>query len=200
MEQKYVSKIVKAPSTNLVTCNFETEEEIENYKTLHKIIFDDKPKEKPDLSTPEGRKFENQRIASVLNLREHLHDVNLSKEYCDILGISDAKIVIVNSEYNKNGVYRDGTAVYISKSHSKFGVDKEEINKIYEQFINPKKLEIYVDNKNKNRFFFITKRDEEHVNYLIVDKKGDNNFEFFDIYDLRNKSYKQKKKRMTKIL
>ena len=79
-------------------------------------------------------------------------------------------------------------------------MDKEEINKIYEQFINPKKLEIYVDNKNKNRFFFITKRDEEHVNYLIVDKKGDNNFEFFDIYDLRNKSYKQKKKRMTKIL
>lgn len=200
MEQKYVSKIVKDPSTNLVTCNFETEEEIENYKTLHKIIFDDKPKEKPDLSTPEDRKFENQRIASVLNLREHLHDVNLSKEYCDILGISDAKIVIVNSEYNENGVYRDGTAVHISKSHSKFGVDKEEINKIYEQFINPKKLEIYVDNKNKNRFFFITKRDEEHVNYLIVDKKGDNNFEFFDIYDLRNKSYKQKKKRMTKIL
>lgn len=42
-----------------------------DYKTLHKIIFDDKPKEKPDLSTPEGRKYENQRIAAVLNLREH---------------------------------------------------------------------------------------------------------------------------------
>ena len=136
------------------------------------------------MSTPEGRKYENQRIAAVLNLREHLHNINLSKEYCSKLGIQDAKIVVIESGYNEKGNYRDGTAVHISKSHSKFGVDKEEINKIYEQFINPKELEIYVDNKNKNRFFFITRRDDNHVNYLFVDKKGNNNFEFFDVYDL----------------
>ena len=182
MEQKYVSKIVKDPSTNLVICNFETEEEIENYKTLHKINFKKGSIKTPDLSTPEGIQYENQRIASVLNLRERLHDVNLSEEYCRKLRVPDAKIVIVDPGYSEKGNYRDGTAVHISKNHSEIGTSIKHINKIMSLFENPEELRVAMQTDIYNRYVFSVKYDEKKIYYILVDKKDDNSFELFDVF------------------
>lgn len=198
-DKNYTDKIIRDEKTQMVTCIFENKNQMDAYKKGHRINFRYKNNKGPDLTTKEGIEEENKKISSVINLRERLHDLNLSEEHRNKLDVFNAKIKIIESKNIKNGEPRDGTAVHISKHHSEIGNSAEAIAKINESFVNPDNLRIYVDNEDSNRYFFVTRYDKKHVLYALLDKRGENIFEFFDVYYLRNKSFKQKLKNMNEI-
>lgn len=177
LESKYYNKIIRDKSTKMLSCKFYNKEEIEIFKKEQNIKF-----KRFNLDTLEGIEYENKRISSVLNLRERLIDTELSKEYCDKLGIKKGKIIIVNSGYNERGNYRDGTAVHISKSHSELGNSSIHIKKIMGSFENPKELRVALQTDIPNRYIFSLKCDKKKIYYILVDKKDDNIFEFFDVF------------------
>ena len=185
IEQKYGNKIVKDPSTNLVTCNFETDEELENYKDANNINFGIAKPPKRLKSKEEIIKYENDRISSVINLRENLHDIELPKEYCNKLNFSTAKIVISESNYNENGKYKDGTAVHISKQHSEIGNSITHINNIMNLFKSPNGLRVFKVNNLEDkypRYILANKYDENNVYFAIADNKVPNELELFNVY------------------
>ena len=129
LESKYYNKIIRDNSTKMISCKFYNKEEIEIFKKEHNIKF-----KRFNLDTLEGIEYENKRISSVLNLRERLIDTELSKEYCDKLGIINAKVVILDAKYIKDGTYKQGAAVHISTNHEEIGNSKENISNILNTF------------------------------------------------------------------
>lgn len=176
LESKYYNKIIRDKSTKMISCKFYNKEEIEIFKKEHNIKF-----KRFNLDTLEGIEYENKRISSVLNLRERLIDTELSKEYCDKLGIKNLKVLIINSS-----LFRQGISVHISDGHNEIGNDINIINFINESFISPVELEIYKDLSHSDRFVFITKYDDNHKILNFMDLKG-SKMEFVTSMYLNNK-------------
>lgn len=180
LESKYFDRITRNKYTKMISCKFNNKEEIEIFKKEQNIKF-----KRSNLDTLEGIEYENKRISSVLNLRERLVDTDLSKEYCNKLGIANAKVIIYGSKYNKDGTYKQGAAVHISTNHEEIGNSKENISNILNSFINPDELRIFVPLKQKTnteRYIFATIYSEKRVYYAILDIINKNEFELFDVY------------------
>lgn len=205
-DKNYADKIIRDEKTQMVTCIFENKTQMDSYKLGHRIDFknttypreikkekDEKIREKKILE------YENKRISSFINLKERLHDEYLSKEYCDKLGIPNAKVVVLDAKYEKRGEYKQGAAVHISASHKEIGNNLEIIENINKSFVDPIGLEIYRDNEQSFRYFFITKYDKDYFFYKVLDKIDENTFEFFDIYKLDEEKLKNRLKKSSKL-
>lgn len=198
-DKNYADKIIRDEKTQLVRCYFK-EDEIEIYKKAHKIDFKNTkyPKEiktEKDAKIREKKilEFENKRISSFINLKERLHDESLAKEYCDKLGISNARVIVREARYDQNGQYWQGAAVHISSSHENMGNKKENIDNIMESFKNPKELRIFIpveQKANTERYLFATRYNEKRYYLAVLDKINENEFELFDVYFKEKNSIK----------
>ena len=198
-DKNYADKIIREPITQMVTCVFENKFQIDSYKNGHRInfkntIYPKKIKKEKNEKIREKKilEFENKRISSFINLKERLHDEYLSKEYCDKLGIPNAKVVVLDAKYEKRGEYKQGAAVHISSSHYDIGNSVEHIDNILKSFVEPKELRIAYERAKPYRYVFSTKLNNDKIYYLLADKIGESQFEYFDAF-IRDKEEFDKK-------
>lgn len=183
VDKKCADKLIRDENTKMVKCIL-SKEEREMYKEAHVIDFGKTtpPKRVKNQGEEAIEEYENERVSSVINLREKLHNENLSNEYCDKLGIPNAEVVVLDAKYNNDGSYKQGAAVHISISHSDIGNSAEHIDNILGSFLAPKELRIAYEKERPFRYVFSTKYKDNKIYYLLADKIGDSQFEFFDVF------------------